>query len=294
MRNNYFDDFIENALKEDIGDGDHTSRACIPPDAIGKAQLLVKEKGILAGVDVAVRIFTRLDPDVKAEVYKQDGDVVGPPDIAFVVEGKILALLKAERLVLNIMQRMSGIATTTNRYIGQLHGLKTRILDTRKTTPGMRLLEKAAVKSGGGENHRFGLFDMILIKDNHIDFSGGIVQAVNRVKEYMERTGKKLDIEIEARNLDDVCTILGIGGVRRIMLDNFSIPDTRKAVKLINGRFETESSGGITFENIRSYAECGVDFISVGALTHQIKSLDLSLKALNYKTDEFGPNHNYL
>jgi nicotinate-nucleotide pyrophosphorylase (carboxylating) len=196
--------------------------------------------------------------------------------------------------VLNIMQRMSGIATTTHRYVGQLQGLKTRILDTRKTTPGMRLLEKAAVKTGGGENHRFGLFDMILIKDNHIDFSGGISQAIGRVKEYMRRTGKNLKIEIEARNLEDVRTILSIGGIQRIMLDNFNIPDTRKAVEMINGKYETESSGGITFENIRSYAECGVDFISVGALTHQIKSLDLSLKALNYKTDEFGPSHQYL
>jgi nicotinate-nucleotide pyrophosphorylase (carboxylating) len=294
MPNSYFDEFIENALKEDIGDGDHTSRACIPRNATGRAQLLVKEEGILAGVNVAVRIFNKLDPAVKIEIFKKDGDRVAPPDIAFIVEGKILALLKAERLVLNIMQRMSGIATTTQKYVGQLQGLKTRILDTRKTTPGMRLLEKAAVKTGGGENHRFGLFDMILIKDNHIDFSGSIGQAINRVKEYMVRTGKNLDIEIEARNLSDVAAILEIGGVKRIMLDNFSIPDTRRAVELIGGRYETESSGGITFENLRSYAECGVDFISVGALTHQIKSLDLSLKALNYKTDEFGPTHTYL
>jgi nicotinate-nucleotide pyrophosphorylase (carboxylating) len=294
MPNSYFDEFIENALKEDIGDGDHTSRACIPRNAIGRAQLLVKEEGILAGVTVAVRIFNKLDSTVKIEVYKKDGERVAPPDIAFVVEGKILALLKAERLVLNIMQRMSGIATTTQRYVSQLHGLKTKILDTRKTTPGMRLLEKAAVKTGGGENHRFGLYDMILIKDNHIDFSGGIGQAINRVNEYMVRTGRNLDIEIEARSLIDVATILEIGGVKRIMLDNFSIPDTRRAVELIGGRYETESSGGITFENLRSYAECGVDFISVGALTHQIKSLDLSLKALNYKNDEFGPTHTYL
>jgi nicotinate-nucleotide pyrophosphorylase (carboxylating) len=294
MPNSYFDEFIDNALKEDIGDGDHTSRACIPHNAKGKAQLLVKEEGILAGVHVALRILHKLDPTVQIEVFKNDGDWVTPPDIAFVVEGRILALLKAERLVLNIMQRMSGIATTTHRYVGQLQGLKTRILDTRKTTPGMRLLEKAAVKTGGGENHRFGLFDMILIKDNHIDFSGGISQAIGRVKEYMRRTGKNLKIEIEARSLEDVQTILAIGGIQRIMLDNFNIPDTRKAVEMINGQYETESSGGITFENIRSYAECGVDFISVGALTHQIKSLDLSLKALNYKTDELGPSHQYL
>jgi nicotinate-nucleotide pyrophosphorylase (carboxylating) len=294
MPNSYFDEFIENALKEDIGDGDHTSSACIPPDAIGRAQLLVKEEGILAGVYVAERIFSRLDPGVHIEIFKKDGDPVAPPDIAFVVEGKILALLKAERLVLNIMQRMSGIATTTRRYVNELKGLKTKILDTRKTTPGMRLLEKAAVRTGGGENHRFGLFDMILIKDNHIDFSGGIEQAITRVKKYMARTGKNLDIEIEARSLDDVRTILGIGGINRIMLDNFSIADTRIAVDLIGGRFETESSGGITFENLRTYAECGIDYISVGALTHQIKSLDLSLKALNYKTDEFEPAHAYL
>jgi len=294
MPSSYFDEFIDNALKEDIGDGDHTSRACIPRNAIGKAQLLVKEEGVLAGVNVALRIFNKLDPTIKIQVFKHDGDWVAPHDIAFIVEGKILALLKAERLVLNIMQRMSGIATTTHRYVGQLQGLKTRILDTRKTTPGMRLLEKAAVKTGGGENHRFGLFDMILIKDNHIDFSGGISQAISRVKEYMQRTGKNLNIEIEARSLEDIQTIMAIGGIQRIMLDNFNIPDTRKAVEMINGRYETESSGGITFENIRSYAECGVDFISVGALTHQIKSLDLSLKALNYKTDEFGPTRSYL
>jgi len=294
MPNNYFDHFIENALKEDIGDGDHTSHACIPPGATGKAQLLVKEEGILSGVLVAKRIFSMLDPGIKMELFKQDGDTVKPLDVAFVVEGKILALLKAERLVLNIMQRMSGIATTTYRYVRRLDGLKTKLLDTRKTTPGMRLLEKAAVKAGGGENHRFGLYDMILIKDNHIDFSGGIEQAISRVREYLKRTGKNLDIEIEARNLDDVLTRLGIGGIKRIMLDNFGLPETREAVKLIGERFETESSGGITYENIRDYAECGVDYISVGALTHQIKSLDLSLKALNYKTDEFGPNHTYL
>jgi len=294
MPDSYFDVFIDNALSEDIGDGDHTSRACIPDNAIGKAQLLVKEEGILAGVNVALRIFSKLDPAVKTDVFKQDGEWVVPQDVAFVVEGKILALLKAERLVLNIMQRMSGIATTTHRYVGQLKGLKTRILDTRKTTPGMRLLEKAAVKTGGGENHRFGLFDMILIKDNHIDFSGGIPQAIRKVNEYLQHTGKNLKIEIEARTLEDIQTIMSIGGVQRIMLDNFNIPDTRKAVEMIRGRYETESSGGITFENLRSYAECGVDYISVGALTHQIKSLDLSLKALNYKTDEFGPSHIYL
>jgi len=294
MPSSYFDKFIENALHEDIGDGDHTSRACIPADATGRAQLLIKEAGILAGVNVAVRIFNKLDPAINIEVFKHDGEAVSPPDIAFMVEGKILALLKAERLVLNIMQRMSGIATTTRRYVDQLQGLKTKILDTRKTTPGMRLLEKAAVKTGGGYNHRFGLFDMILIKDNHIDFSGGIPSAISRVKEYMERTGKNLSIEIEARNLDDIRTIMHIGGIQRIMLDNFSIPDTQVAVQMIAGAYETESSGGITFENLRAYAECGVDYISVGALTHQIKSIDLSLKALNYKPDESGPAHTYV
>jgi nicotinate-nucleotide pyrophosphorylase (carboxylating) len=294
MPNSSFDDFIENALNEDIGDGDHTSRACIPDDAIGKAQLLIKEEGVLAGVDIAVKIFRRLDPEVKIDIRRQDGDLVTPPGIAFVVEGKVLALLKAERLVLNIMQRMSGIATTTRRYVNRLNGLKTKILDTRKTTPGMRMLEKAAVKTGGGENHRFGLYDMILIKDNHVDFAGDIQSAISRTKDYLCSTGRNLDIEIEARNLVDVATILEVGGIRRIMLDNFSLEDTRKAVAMIAGCFETESSGGITFENIRDYAECGVDFISVGALTHHIKSLDLSFKALNYKPDEFGPTHLYL
>jgi len=291
---NPYDEFIENALREDIGDGDHTSLACIPRNAVGKAQLLIKEKGILAGVDMALRIFTKLDPDITLEILKQDGDQVVPYDIAFIVEGRVLILLKAERLVLNIMQRMSGIATTTRQYVDRLNGLKTRILDTRKTTPGMRMLEKAAVRIGGGENHRFGLFDMILIKDNHIDFAGNISKAIRRSKEYLKETGKDLAIEIEARDLDDVREILDIGGIKRIMLDNFTLEDTRKAVEMIAGRYETESSGGITLENIRDYAECGVDFISVGALTHHIKSLDLSLKALNYKPDESGPTHVYL
>jgi nicotinate-nucleotide pyrophosphorylase (carboxylating) len=294
MPNSYFDEFIENALKEDIGDGDHTSQACIPNNAVGKAQLLIKEKGILSGTEVAVMIFKKLDPDMKIEMLIKDGDRVNPGDIAFFVESRIMALLKAERLVLNILQRMSGIATTTDLYVSRLAGLKTKILDTRKTTPGMRVLEKAAVRTGGGENHRYGLFDMILIKDNHIDFSGSIANAIKRVQGYLTRTGKNLSIEIEARNLDDVRTILEIGGINRIMLDNFSLDDTRKAVEMIACNFETEASGGITLENIRDYAECGVDYISVGALTHHIKSLDLSLKALNYKPDEFGPSHVYL
>ncbi len=294
MPTDYFDEFINNALKEDIGDGDHTSMACIPENVTGRAQLLIKEHGILAGVIVAARIFRKLDPNIKMDIFLTDGAKVKPSDIAFVVEGKVRALLKAERLVLNIMQRMSGIATVTNKYVMALNGLKTRILDTRKTTPGMRLLEKAAVKAGGGENHRFGLYDMILIKDNHIDFSGSIPDAINRAKSYMEKSGKQMRIEIEARNLNDVKTILDIGGIDRIMLDNFSVEDTRTAVAMINGRFETESSGGIQFKDLRDYAECGVDYISIGSLTNQLKSLDLSLKALNYKTDEFGPTHTYL
>jgi nicotinate-nucleotide pyrophosphorylase (carboxylating) len=280
----YIETFIENALKEDIGDGDHTSLSCIPENAEGTAQLLVKEKGILAGVEIAELIFRKLDPNIKMDVKIKDGEAVSPPDIAFFVEGRVQALLKAERLVLNIMQRMSGIATATRRYVDALNGLKTKVLDTRKTTPGMRMLEKTAVRIGGGVNHRFGLYDMILIKDNHIDFSGGIAKAIARCQEYLLRTGKKLKIEIEARNLDDVRNILKTGGVDRIMLDNFSLRDTRKAVDLIAGRFETESSGRITHKNLRAYAECGVDYISVGALTNQIKSLDLSLKAIYYKT----------
>jgi nicotinate-nucleotide pyrophosphorylase (carboxylating) len=279
---NYLDAFIDNALNEDIGDGDHTSLACIPADAIGKAQLLVKEKGILAGTDIAVMILQKVDNESKINLLKHDGDLVEPGEVAFIAEGKIRALLKAERLLLNIMQRMSGIATTTHKYVDRLEGLKTRILDTRKTTPGMRMLEKMAVKTGGGVNHRFGLYDMILIKDNHIDFAGSIPNAVERTKEYLKNTGRDLHIEIEARTLMDVELILRIGGINRIMLDNFDIPSTRKAIKMIGEKFETESSGGITYENIREYAECGVDYISVGALTHHIKSLDLSLKALNY------------
>jgi nicotinate-nucleotide pyrophosphorylase (carboxylating) len=294
MSIDYLDHFIENALKEDIGDGDHTSRACIPSDAEGKAQLLVKESGILAGLEVATRIFEKVDKDARLEFFKKDGDLITPPDIVFVIEAKIRALLKAERLVLNILQRMSGIATTTREYADKLKGLKTKILDTRKTTPGMRILEKLAVKTGGGENHRFGLYDMILIKDNHIDFAGDIPSAIKRTKDYLEKTGRDLPIEIETRNLDDVRTVLAIGGINRIMLDNFDIPQTIEAVKIIGEKYEIESSGGITLENIREYAKCGVDYISVGALTHHIKSLDLSLKALNYKPDEFGPSHLYL
>ncbi|MBN1118701.1 MAG: carboxylating nicotinate-nucleotide diphosphorylase [Bacteroidales bacterium] len=279
---NYIEDFIDLAFKEDIGDGDHTSLSTIPDSAKGKAQLLVKQEGILAGSNVAELIFKKLDPSISLKYFIPDGHKIVVGDIAFEAEGKVLALLQAERLVLNIMQRMSGIATQTNIYVKKLKGLNTKVLDTRKTTPGMRLLDKMAVKLGGGENHRIGLFDMILIKDNHIDFAGGIENAIKRAKNYLTEKNKELKIEIEARSIDDVQTILKIGGIHRIMLDNFTIKETSEAVSLINGKYETESSGGITLENLRDYAECGVDYISVGALTHQIKSLDLSLKAVDF------------
>jgi nicotinate-nucleotide pyrophosphorylase (carboxylating) len=278
----YIEDFIDLAFREDIGDGDHTSLAIIPDTEKGKAQLLVKQKGIIAGSEIAEKIFKRLDPDISTKFFIKDGTRVDVGDIVFTVEGKVLALLQAERLVLNIMQRMSGIATQTSIYVDELKGLKTKVLDTRKTTPGMRLLDKMAVKIGGGENHRIGLFDMILIKDNHIDFAGGIENAINRVKQYLKEKYKPLKIEVEARSIADIKTIMKIGGIHRIMLDNFSLDLTREAVKLIDGNYETESSGGITLENLRSYAECGVDYISIGALTHHIKSLDLSLKAIDY------------
>ncbi len=282
MWNKLIDDLIDLAIREDIGDGDHTSLACIPGGAKGRAHLLVKEEGIIAGSEVAKKIFNKLDPNSIFDHKIPDGSKVHPGDIVFNVSGRVLSLLQAERLVLNIMQRMSGIATETNRYAQKLKGLKTKVLDTRKTTPGMRLLDKYAVKVGGGENHRIGLYDMIMIKDNHIDFAGGINQSIARTKEYLIRTGKKLKIEIEARSLEDIKLILGTGGIDRIMLDNFSVADTKKAVAIIGGRYETESSGGITFENLREYAECGVDYISVGALTHHIKSIDLSLKAIDF------------
>jgi nicotinate-nucleotide pyrophosphorylase (carboxylating) len=282
MESKILDLFIENALQEDIGDGDHTSLACIPADVRGKAQLLVKESGILAGVTIASHVFRKLDKNASITVYIHDGASIEPGDVAFRVEGKVLALLQAERLVLNIMQRMSGIATASRRYADELKGLKTKILDTRKTAPGMRMIEKEAVRIGGGMNHRFGLYDMILIKDNHIDFAGGIRQAIERTKTYLKKTGRNLKIEVEARNLQDVEIILETGGVDRIMLDNFSPEDTRKAVARINHEVETESSGGITLSTLRSYAECGVDFISVGALTHHINSLDLSLEAIDF------------
>lgn len=273
------DRLFDLAFAEDIGDGDHTTLCCIPETAVGKSKLLVKEAGILAGVDIARKVFHKFDPELKMEVFIEDGSVVKPGDVAFTVSGKIRSLLQTERLMLNIMQRMSGIATMTHRYMEQLKGTKTRVLDTRKTTPGMRILEKEAVKIGGGTNHRIGLFDMILLKDNHVDFAGGISQAIERCHQYLEERNLNLKIEIEVRSIDELQQVLNKGGVDRIMLDNFTPELTRKAVEMIGGRYETESSGGITLETIRNYAECGVDFVSVGALTHSVKGLDLSFKA---------------
>ena len=273
------DKLIDLAFAEDIGDGDHTTLCCIPEDAMGKSHLLIKEEGILAGIEVAKKVFDRFDPTMQVEVLIEDGTQVKPGDIAMIVTGKIRSLLQTERLMLNIMQRMSGIATMTNRYVRLLEGTKTRVLDTRKTTPGLRMLEKQAVKIGGGTNHRIGLFDMILLKDNHVDFAGGIANAINRCHAYLKEKGLDLKIEIEVRNFDELQQVLDCGGVDRIMLDNFTPEDTKKAVDIIAGRYETESSGGITFETIRSYAEQGVDFVSVGALTHSVKGLDMSFKA---------------
>ena len=273
------DRLIDLAFAEDIGDGDHTTLCCIPEDAMGKSKLLIKEEGILAGIEIAKKVFHRFDPTLQVEVFIQDGAHVKPGDVAMIVSGKVQSLLQTERLMLNIMQRMSGIATMTGKYVARLEGTKTRILDTRKTTPGMRMLEKEAVKIGGGVNHRIGLFDMILLKDNHVDFAGGIAVAITRCHEYLKAKGKDLKIEIEVRNFDELQQVLDLGGVDRIMLDNFTPENTRKAVEMVNGRFEIESSGGITFDTIRDYAECGVDYISVGALTHSVKGLDMSFKA---------------
>jgi nicotinate-nucleotide pyrophosphorylase (carboxylating) len=275
------DEIIDAALKEDIGNGDHTSLSTIPSSARGKARLLIKEAGIICGIEVAFRVLHKVDNTLVIHRMLKDGDRVSPGDVAFTVEGSSISILTAERLLLNFMQRMSGIATTTNRYVQQLEGTNAKLLDTRKTTPLLRELEKYAVKTGGGENHRFGLFDMILIKDNHIDFAGGIANAVNAVEAYLKSKDLYLQIEVEARSLDDVKEILQFKNVHRIMLDNFSVPRMKEAVALIASRVETEASGGITIENIREYAETGVDYISVGALTHHIKSLDMSLKAFN-------------
>ena len=273
------DRLIDLAFAEDIGDGDHTTLCCIPDTAMGKSHLLIKEDGILAGVEVAKRVFARFDPTMQVEVLIGDGAHVKKGDIAMVVTGKVRSLLQTERLMLNIMQRMSGIATMTAKYVECLKGTKTHVLDTRKTTPGMRMLEKQAVKIGGGMNHRIGLFDMILLKDNHVDFAGGIANAINRCHEYLKEKGLDLKIEIEVRNFDELRQAMECGGINRIMLDNFSVENTKKAVEMVAGKYETESSGGITFDTIRDYAECGVDFISVGALTHSVKGLDMSFKA---------------
>lgn len=272
------DDLIALAFAEDVGDGDHTTLSTIPADEMGRQQLIVKEEGILAGVEMARRVFNYFDPELKMTVFINDGARVKPGDIAFVVEGRVRSLLQTERTMLNIMQRMSGIATMTAKYQDRLAGLKTKVLDTRKTTPGMRLLEKEAVKIGGGENHRIGLFDMILIKDNHVDFAGGIPQAVAAAKKYCKETGRDLKIEVEVRNTEEIDQALA-AGIDRIMLDNFTPERTREAVARIAGRVEIESSGGITLDTLRQYGECGVDFISVGALTHSVKGLDLSFKA---------------
>mgnify|MGYP002517094477 CR=1 FL=1 len=273
------DKLIDLAFAEDIGDGDHTTLCCIPEDAMGKSHLLIKEYGVLAGVEVAKKVFHRFDPTLKVEVLMGDGTRVKKGDIAMIVTGKVRSLLQTERLMLNIMQRMSGIATMTAKYVERLKGTHTHVLDTRKTTPGMRMLEKQAVKIGGGVNHRIGLFDMILLKDNHVDFAGGIKNAIKRCHAYLKEKGLDLKIEIEVRNFDELNQVLTCGGVNRIMLDNFSVADTKKAVDIINGKYETESSGGITFDTIRDYAECGVDYVSVGALTHSVKGLDMSFKA---------------
>jgi len=272
--------FISNALAEDVGDGDHTSLATIPGNTKGKAKLLVKDSGILAGVELAVEIFKQVDSTLKVDVFLRDGAVIKPKDIVLEVEGDAKSILTAERLVLNCMQRMSGIATKTHEIVELLKGTKAKVLDTRKTTPGLRYLEKWAVKIGGGVNHRFGLYDMILIKDNHVDYSGGIKQAIDNTHKYLQEKNKKLAIEIEVRNLDELEQVLQTDGVDRVLLDNFNFDDLREAVKRIGERFVTEASGGITIDNIRQYAECGVDYISVGALTHSVKSLDLSLKAI--------------
>ena len=274
------DELIKLWFAEDIGDGDHTTLSSIPADAMGKQQLIIKEEGIVAGIEVAKRVFAAFDPELKMTQYLHDGDQVKPGDVAFVVEGRVQSLLQTERLMLNIMQRMSGVATRTAEYVKLVEGTKCRVLDTRKTTPGLRMLEKEAVRIGGGCNHRIGLFDMILLKDNHVDFAGGISNAIRRAQEYLKEKGKNLKIEIEVRSFDELQEALNTGGIDRIMLDNFSPADTRKAIEIIDGRVEVESSGGITYDTLREYAECGVDVISVGALTHSVKSLDMSFKAV--------------
>lgn len=280
IKDELIDKLIDLAFAEDIGDGDHTTLSSIPVDAMGKNMLLIKEDGVIAGVDMAKRIFKRFDETLQVEVLIEDGAEVKKGDIAMFVTGSVRSLLQTERLMLNVMQRMSGIATMTRSYVRKLEGTNTRVLDTRKTTPGMRIMEKEAVRIGGGTNHRIGLFDMILLKDNHVDFAGGIQQAILRAREYCKEHGKDLKIEIEVRSLDELQQVLDLGGVHRIMFDNFSPETTRKAVEMVGGRYETESSGGITFDTLRDYAMCGVDFISVGALTHSVMGLDMSFKAV--------------
>lgn len=276
----YIEEFIKKALAEDIGDGDHTTLSCVPNTQMGKAQLIAKEEGIIAGVEIAKKVYHTFDPSLQTKVFINDGNAIKPGDVILEVSGKEVSILQTERLALNFVQRMSGIATQTAQYVDLAKGLKTKILDTRKTTPGMRVFEKMAVKMGGGENHRIGLYDMIMIKDNHIDFAGGISQAIERAQAYLKAKNKDLKIEVEARSFEEIKEIMEVGGIHRIMIDNFTTEDTVKAVALIDGKYETESSGGITKETLRGYAACGVDYISVGALTHQIKSLDLSLKAI--------------
>lgn len=271
--------FVKNAIAEDIGDGDHTSISTIPSEARGKARLIVKEDGVIAGVELAEYIFNEIDSELKVEVFKTDGDHVKVSDIVLNVSGLVRSILLAERLVLNCMQRMSGIATVTNKVVSILSSYHTQVLDTRKTTPGMRFLEKWAVKIGGGVNHRFGLYDMILIKDNHVDYAGGIKAAIQAANRYLQEVGKKLEVEIEVRNISELEEVLAYGKVQRIMLDNFTPSEISVALKLVNKQYITEASGGITIENVEAYAETGVDFISMGALTHSVKSLDLSLKA---------------
>jgi nicotinate-nucleotide pyrophosphorylase (carboxylating) len=276
----YIDALIENAFNEDIGDGDHSTLSCIPEDEVGTSQLIIKEDGILAGVEMAKYIFNKFDSELTVDVKIEDGSAVKVGDIAYTVSGKTQSLLQTERIVLNVMQRMSGIATRTSEYVKLLEGTNTKVLDTRKTTPGLRVVEKMAVKLGGGKNHRMGLFDMVMLKDNHIDFAGGIEKAVTKTKAYLKEKGKDLRIEVEVRDFVELEEVMRVGGIHRIMLDNFTPADTTKAVAIIAGKYETESSGGITFDTLRDYAECGVDYISVGALTHSVKSLDMSLKAI--------------
>ncbi|HDP76009.1 MAG TPA: carboxylating nicotinate-nucleotide diphosphorylase [Bacteroidales bacterium] len=278
---NLIDRLINLAIAEDIGEGDHSALSCIPSSATGAVQLMMKQEGVIAGLQIAERIYKRIESDVQVNFLKTDGELLQPSDIAFRAYGRVHALLQAERIVLNVLQRMSGVATQTREYVRLCEGTKAKVLDTRKTTPGMRVLDKMAVAIGGGLNHRMGLFDMIMLKDNHIDFAGGIERAIQLANEYLAKIGRNLDIEVETRSLKDVETVLRVGGVRRIMLDNFTVADTRKAVELINGRYETESSGGINLSTIREYALCGVDYISVGAITHQIKSIDMNLKKID-------------